>query len=330
MKVANYLPFKILTILGIVALGWHLLSIFGSFLNLFTDLFVLLFLSWVLAFVLDPVVNKISRTGIGRIGSAVVTYIILTVSLVAFIFAVLPTTVSQIGQLTSLLPEYLPENFLLAPQVVNFLTATAANSVILASGIAGALTNTLLIFIISFYLLISRREISQFILKIIPDEYEDDYLFLEKTLNQTFGSFLQVQVFLGLVLGIITFAVLVILQINFALSSALVAAVLAMVPVIGPILFLLPVILAGLTVSLQKMIIAVVVIALAAQLVYNFLAPKLLGSALKIHPLIVLLSFLLGYRLTGVWGAIFAVPIVSAVAIISQELLKYWKQEADK
>jgi predicted PurR-regulated permease PerM len=228
------------------------------------------------------------------------------------------------------LPEYLPENFLLAPQVVNFLTATAANSVILASGIAGALTNTLLIFIISFYLLISRREISQFILKIIPDEYEDDYLFLEKTLNQTFGSFLQVQVFLGLVLGIITFAVLVILQINFALSSALVAAVLAMVPVIGPILFLLPVILAGLTVSLQKMIIAVVVIALAAQLVYNFLAPKLLGSALKIHPLIVLLSFLLGYRLTGVWGAIFAVPIVSAVAIIGQELLKYWKQEADK
>ena len=81
---------------------------------------------------------------------------------------------------------------------------------------------------------------------------------------------------------------------------------------------------------MQKMLIATSVIILTGQLVYNILSPKLLGTALKIHPIIVLLSFLVGYRLGGVWGAIFAVPVTSAIFIIVKEILKYWKQEADE
>lgn len=321
---------RLLAILGIITLGLHLLSIFGSFLGMFAEIFILLVISWILSFVLEPAVNKFSRTGLGRIWAAVITYLIIATLMVILTVVVLPTTVSQIGQLASLLPSYLPENFFLAPKVTDFLATTASNSVFLASGIAGALTNMLLAFILSFYFLISKAEISKFILSIIPDNYEEDYLFLEKTLTQTFGSFLQVQVYLGLILGLITFVILSILQINFSLSTSILAAILAMVPVIGPILFLIPVALAGLTVSIQKMIIAVAVIALAAQLIYNVVAPKLLGSALKIHPIIVLLSFLVGFRLAGAWGAIFSVPVVSAISIIGQDLLKYWKEEADK
>lgn len=330
MKIPNFPELRILAILGIITLGWHLLSIFGSFLGMFTGIFLLLVLAWILAFILEPLVNKISKFGLNRIWSAVLTYIILAIVFTVLVVAVLPTTVSQISQLASLLPGYLPENFLLTPKVTDFLATTATNSVFLASQVAGALTNILLAFILSFYFLISKADVSKFILSVIPEQYKDDYLFLEKTLTQTFGAFLQIQVVLGLVLGLITLVTLVVLQIDFAISTSIFAAFLAMIPVVGAVIFLVPVILACLTVSLQKMIIAVVVIVLAAQLIFNVLSPKLLGNALKIHPVIVLLSFLIGYRLAGLWGAIFAIPVTSAFAIIGQELLKYWQEEADK
>ncbi len=321
---------RILAILGIITLGWYLLTIFGSFLGMFADLFILILLSWVLAFILEPLVTKLSRLGILRVWSAILVYLLLAIAAVLLIWVVLPTTVTQISQFASLVPIYLPDNSFLAPKVAAFLNTTANNSISLASSLASTATGILLVFILSFYFLISRAEISKFVLDIIPDQYAEDYLFLEKTLSETFASFLRIQVVMGLILGLITLVTLIILGINFPLSTSLLASILAMIPVVGAILFLIPVILAGLTVSIQKTLIAVAVIALASQLVFNVLGPKLLGTALKIHPIVILLSFLIGYRLAGTWGAIFAVPVTSALFIVIKELLKYWKQEADK
>ena len=330
MKFKDFPELRILAILGIITLGWHLLGLFSSFLGIFTDIFILLVLSWILAFILEPLVAKISRAGLPRLLAALVVYLAVALTVVILVVMVLPTTVSQISQLSSLIPSYLPQGSFLSARVENFLNAAANNSVALAGGVASTATNILLIFILSFYFLISRGEISRFIKDIIPDEYEEDYAFLEKTLNQTFASFLQIQVVLGLLLGLITLITLLILGINFAVSTAIFAGILAMVPVVGAVIFVIPVALAGLTVSVQKMIIAVAVVILAAQLVYNVVAPKLMGAALKIHPIIVLLSFLIGYRIAGVWGAIFAVPVTSSAALVAKELLKYWKTEADK
>lgn len=279
-----------------------------------------------LAFILEPLV---ARAPHHRTAAAALVYLALAALVVILISLVLPTTVSQISQLAALVPTYLPQNSFLTARVESFLATTANNSLVLASGVASTATNIFLIFILSFYLLISKKGISQFILDVIPDEYEGDYRFLEKTLNQTFASFLQVQVILGLIIGAIALIVLLVLQVDFALTTAILSAILAMIPVVGPIIFLIPVILATMTVSLQTMFIGSAIILTLAQLAYNILAPKLLGNALKIHPIVVLLSFVIGYRLGGVWGAIFAVPVTSALVIISKDLLKYWKEEAD-
>lgn len=297
---------------------------------MFADLFILILLSWVLAFILEPLVTKLSRGGLSRVWSAILVYFFLAIAAALVIWVVLPTTVTQISQFANLVPVYLPDNSFLAPKIAAFLNTTANNSISLASGLASTATGILLVFILSFYFLISKTEIAKFIQDIIPDQYEEDYLFLEKTLSETFASFLRIQVVMGLILGLITLVTLLILGINFPLSTSLLASILAMIPVVGAILFLIPVVLAGLTVSVQKTLIAVAVIALASQLVFNVLGPKLLGTALKIHPIVILLSFLVGYRLAGTWGAIFAVPVTSALFIIIKELLKYWKQEADR
>ncbi len=120
------------------------------------------------------------------------------------------------------------------------------------------------------------------------------------------------------------------MKVEFAVSTAIMAAILAMVPVVGAVLFLVPPLLAAATISFSKAAVVTIVLALVAQLVFNILAPRLLGKALKIHPIIVLLSFLVGYKIAGVWGAIFAVPVTSAMTVIAKDIIWYWREEADK
>lgn len=316
--------------LGIVALSWHLLSIFGSFLGVFADIFLILFLSWILAFILEPMVVYLTRRGLPRVGAAVVVYLLMAAVAILFLWMVIPTVVSQLAQLGANVPALLAENPAVAGRVENFISGGVANLSALVPGLATTATGLALVFIISFYFLISRQEISKFILDLVPDEYEEDYAFLEGVVNTTFASFLRIQVILGLVVGAATFLILLIMRVDYALSTAVVTGFLAMVPVLGSLLFLFPPVLAALLVSTQKAIITLVVLVLLAQLVYNIWGPKLLGRALAIHPIIVLLSFLVGFKIAGGWGAVFAVPVVSAITVVGKELLKYWKAEADK
>lgn len=328
-NLSKLFEFRIFLILAIITLAWHLLSIFASFFAFFADIFLLLVLAWILAFILEPLVAFLTKKGVNRTVSAAGIYFGIAVLAAVLISIVIPAIASQFTQLATIAPAYLPQNPALSPKIENFLASSLANSVQLASQVASGLTGFLLVFILSFYLLVSKKEISQGIKNLIPDDYEEDYNFLENVLNNTFASFLRVQVFLGLTLGLITLLTLRILNINFALSASVASAILAMIPAVGPILFLFPAMLAAITISLGKLVITTIVLFLAAQLVYNVLAPKLLGQALKVHPVVVLISFLIGYKIAGVWGAIFAVPVTSSLLIITEAILKYWKQEAD-
>lgn len=323
--------FRIFLILASIALAVYLFTIFGTIFTFFSDVLLLVILSWLLAFVLEPLVQQISqRTKLSRLPAAVVIYLAMAGGAAVAIWVVLPTTMAQLSQLATVAPEYFQNDSFWAQRAQTFLATTLSNSLSLASGLASTAASMLLIFILSFYFLVSKNEISKFIKDVVPDNYEQDYVFIEKVFSTTFASFLRVQITLGLVLGIVVLGTLLILRVNFALSTAVFAALLAMVPVVGPILMLVPVILATLTVSVQKLIISLAIVILASQLVYNLLAPKLLGSALRIHPIIVLLSFVVGYKIAGTWGAIFAVPVAASLAIVSKEMLKYWKEEADK
>lgn len=330
-KSLSKLPeWRILGVLGVIALSWHLLTIFGSFIGIFSDIFFLIVLAWILAFIIEPLVTILTKRGLSRTGSAIVIYLAISLFLIALTVIVLPTTITQLSQLFGTVPSYFPANSIWSSHIQDFINTSLANSVVYASQAASVVTSLALVLILSFYFLISKKEISQFILKIIPDDYENDYLFLENTINTTFASFLRIQVLLGLLLGAITFAALLILQVNYALSTAVASAFLAMIPVVGAVLFIIPPVLAALTISLDKALIVAIVIFLAAQIVYNIVAPKLLGEALKIHPIIVFLSFIIGFKVAGIAGAIFAVPVVAAFTIIAADLLKYWQEEADK
>ncbi len=325
---SKYPEYKILAYLGIIALSWHLFTVASGLISWTADIFLLIFFSWTLALIIEPVVLYLEKKKVPKVIAAIIVYLIIATITIFGLIALVPNLVEQLQKLSVIIPTLLP-NYTISDRIETFLANSLGNSVIIATQIASAITSALLVFILSFYFLLSRKQISKFLLKIIPDEFEDDFLFLENTLNHTFASFIRIQVVLGIIMGLATFIVLIILGVDYALTTSVFSGLLAAVPVIGPLVFLLPAGLAALTISTEKAIITIVVLLLVAQLIYNFLGPKLLGKALQIHPIVVILSFVIGYKIAGFWGAILSVPIASSIAIITKEFLKYWQEEAD-
>jgi predicted PurR-regulated permease PerM len=104
---------------------------------------------------------------------------------------------------------------------------------------------------------------------------------------------------------------------------ALIATLLSLIPIFGSIVSAIPAVLLALTQSLGTAVFVLFWIIGIHQLEANFLNPKIMGDAAKIHPLLVVFSLLVGEHFFGVVGALLAVPVMS----IAQSVFLHLREE---
>jgi predicted PurR-regulated permease PerM len=119
------------------------------------------------------------------------------------------------------------------------------------------------------------------------------------------------------------------LGVPFALPVGVFAGVMMIIPLVGAIVAVIPpVIIALASVSLAKAVILLAVMIGLQQLVLQVLQPRIMGKSVGLHPLWVLASVLIGARVAGVWGALFAVPIAAILQTIVQ--VYYFRAAGDE
>jgi predicted PurR-regulated permease PerM len=94
---------------------------------------------------------------------------------------------------------------------------------------------------------------------------------------------------------------------------AIVAALMSIVPIFGSILSAIPAVMIGLTQGLWTALSVLIWIVGIHQIEANLLNPKIIGTAAKIHPVLVVLALITGEHFFGIWGALLAVPVLSIV-----------------
>lgn len=97
---------------------------------------------------------------------------------------------------------------------------------------------------------------------------------------------------------------------------SILAAVMSLIPIFGSILSSVPAVAIGLTQSPATAVGVLAWIVGIHQLEANFLNPKIIGDAAKIHPVLVVFSLLVGEHFFQITGALFAVPCMSIVQTI--------------
>lgn len=316
---------QLLIVLLTIAVALYLLQLAWHVLGIFSDAIIVVFTAWVVSFVLGPLAYRLQKiTRLPKAAAAGLIYAAFFGLLILTVILFIPSLSRQMQTLGKVLPHYLAQFPTFVNQITNNSFNYIQNSLPLLPSVAQFLFLVFIVLIISFYLVIDKDHIKEEIYNLIPKKWHHHADFFGELVDNTFGSFLRVQLIFGLVAGIFTWIVLRILGIDFAASTAVIAGVLTTIPLLGPILGIIPPVFVALLVDPTRGLVVFLIILAMQQILFNIVGPKLLGNALKLHPIIVLLSFVVGFKLLGPLGAVFAVPVLGILVVILHRLSRHF------
>jgi putative heme transporter len=185
-------------------------------------------------------------------------------------------------------------------------------------------TTGLLIFFVSLYMAKDSPQLGRLIGEVAQQPgYRRDAERLVRDFLRIWDAYLRGQIILGLVIGVVVSVTLGALGVNNALGLGVVSGVLEFLPVIGPLIGTAAAVLVALFqpenyLGLSPLYHALVVLGamfLIQQVENNLLVPGIVGDALDLHPLVIMISVIMGASLAGILGAILAAPVVASLKL---------------
>ncbi len=311
-----------------------LLFIMGAYLLVkLTHIVLLVLVAIVIASFVEAGVQQFARYNISRL-LAVPVIFAFTLALLFFLFyTFVPIVVRELSDMFTLLSDYLPEASQLDSTSIEGATSFVSNiasntsasefigniqkaASVLSQGalsvigsVFGSLLDLILVVVMSFYLSIQEKGIETFLRILTPKRSEVYVVGLWYRTQRKIGLWFKGQLMLGLLVGAITFTVLALMNVRYALLIGLITGIAELIP-FGIIFATIPAILfalidGGIVLALKVLIYFVII-----QQIENYvLSPVVSRYVVGIPPLVVLLSFLIGITLAGFWGAIIAIPV---------------------
>ncbi|HUS52126.1 MAG TPA: AI-2E family transporter [Candidatus Bathyarchaeia archaeon] len=283
------------------------------------------FVSIILMSALNPAVDWLERFKIPRALAIIIVYIFIFGGIGVLLTGLIPPLVDQTTVLVSRLPSYLEEVGLpaiderIVSSQISQLGSIPANLVRLTLTVFGNLLAFFILLVITFYLLLERKNLNRYLLIVFGKKDEGKAERLIDKVEERLGGWIRAEMTLMVFIGIITYLGLRLLGTEFALPLALLAGVLEIVPNIGPVLASIPAILAGLAIS-PLLALAVAALYFLIQQVENvWLVPKVMEKVAGVNPLVTILTLAIGFKLAGALGAVLSVPIVLVAQVVIAE-----------
>ncbi len=186
---------------------------------------------------------------------------------------------------------------------------------------------------IAAFVLIDMEKVHAFMRSLFPPNVRDDYDVIIAGIDRGLSGVIRGQLLICLINGVLTYIGLLVFGIKYSLILGVVAGMLTLIPIFGSILSSIPIVIVAL-VSGDSGIDVPRGLAIGLWIIgihfieANLLNPKIIGTAAKIHPVLVIFSLFLGEHSYGLVGALLAVPILSAVQVVFMFLYrKTWLKD---
>lgn len=203
-----------------------------------------------------------------------------------------------------------------------------------ASGWAANILQFLFLFFIMilviFFLLMDQPKLIDYMIRLSPLPEDENHLLIEK-FHEIANAILKGNGICGLVQGILGGVVFSILELNSPLLWGSIMAILAFLPIFGIGLVMLPTALfLALTDRLTEGIFLFVFYIILSFSIEYLVKPKLVGTQVKMHTLLVFLSIIGGLSVYGVLGIIYGPLIITAFLTLSEIYLKRYDQRIER
>lgn len=179
------------------------------------------------------------------------------------------------------------------------------------------------VMIVSIYMSLDWDNLKRRFLALFSKDLKDEVKTTIEEIEISIGHWVKGQIILMVIIGLISFAGLVILDIEYPLALSLIAGLLEIVPMLGPVVALVIAGIVGFSSSVVKGLLVIGLFTIIQQVENNYLVPKVMHRVSGFSPLVILIALLIGSTLFGVLGAIIAVPVMMIGVIILKHAIKH-------
>jgi predicted PurR-regulated permease PerM len=334
---------RALLVLSTATVTLVLAGMLGNLAVYYSDVLLIIVMAWLLAFVLSPVISLVKRLVpvLPHTLAVVVVYALLFVTLSGALLLVAAQLAQSIAGFITDLPrlrERLPE--ILAPlqsQLEAFglqvdLSVVAGEALDGLAEVSGellgplsslalaslsAIGNLLFIVFLSLFAVIDKDRILAFINRNTPPRFADEVRLFQTSVAASFGGFIRGQAIQGIIYGAVAAAGSIVLDIPYAPLTTALVAIFQMIPFFGPFFSWAPPVVAAMLARPDDTFALVGIIVVQAAgwfVVMNYVQPRVMARTVGIPPIMVLISVIIGLKLQGVVGAIFAIPVAAVIS----------------
>jgi len=310
-----------------------------------------LIISALLAYVLNPLVEWVSRhTNLRRNTGVLMVYLLFLTLLIAIPSSITPVIIRQVLRLSVdlLAVERQVEAFVSQPLLIGNLTISPLSQLTqnidqllqdfirqVSSGAFNLLGNVtsnlvwvLVILVATYYFLKDSSKLVDWSIGLFSQDYQQDVEQLFHEMNLVWSAFLRGQLILALVIGVLTSIMMTAIGLRGAVGVGILAGVLDVIPSLGPLVagviaFLVALIFGSTYLPISNVLFAVLVLVifLTIQQIENiWLRPQIMGQTLRLHPALIFIGVVGALALTGVLGALVIIPIMATLGIIGKYL----------
>ncbi|MDZ4261335.1 MAG: AI-2E family transporter [Pseudomonadota bacterium] len=307
-----------------------------------------------LAYLGDPLADRLEARGLSRSMAVVVVFFCLTVVVLVAIVIIVPVVQNELVVLGQKLPGYidwlqktvlpwlqarvgiaLPElgldelkgviadHWKEVGGVASWVMASVTSSSLV---LLGFFANLVLIPVLTFYLLRDWDVMMARIHELLPQRYERRAVRLARECDEMLGAFMHGQLLVMVALGLIYSVGLWLVGLDMAFIIGMLAGVVSFVPYLG---FIVGMVVAGIAAAVQfqellPLVYVLMVFGVGQMLESFLLTPYLLGDRIGLHPVAVIFAVMAGGQLFGFVGVLLALPATAVLMVIVRQSVEYY------
>jgi predicted PurR-regulated permease PerM len=320
---------------------------FLALVSVFSGIVIICFLAWLLAFIVSPLVDwAANRLHLGRGLAVGLVYACVALVLVGVVLAAGSVGIAEATNLVNRFDEAtatISGSLASLQQSLGIRTATIDVAALFRQGAArilpdikttlatqsGAIAGTVasivgtisMILILSVFIVSDADGLQAKWRRVIPNRFETQLDLFDRSVGRAFRGWLWSQVILIAIQVALTVVVGLIFGLPYLFLLCIVAALCMPIPFVGPGLALLPPIFMAAAFVPGAFIPVTLVLFVGQALIMNLAVPRLMKRTSGVHPLVTLLSVLVGAQVAGIWGALFGLPVAAVISMLANYVI---------
>ena len=333
-RLVRFRATTVLAVLGIAIAVGILLEIVWIARHIITWILIAVFLT----LALNPAVEWFQRHGVRRRGAATAITVLLTLAGFAALGALfIPTLVDEVNGFAHALPGYvddithrrgrlgfLESKYHITQRVRDAVESGGATKLLGLTGTAVAITKGIItaivatvtiVFMTVFMLLEGPLWVDRFF-ALLPESSRDRWRGVGHQIYRTVGGYVTGNLLISVIAGIASTIVMLALGVPYAVALGLLVAILDLIPLAGATLAAIIVSSVGFIHSIVAGIVLIVFFIVYQQIENHLLQPLVYSRTVRLSPLVILVSVLIGAELAGVLGALAAIPVAGTIQVL--------------